>query len=68
MPEVVQAAGRKQGYYDDGITRMTDPFWTYTCILCGKSGWSLTYMDHCPKCSSKEVIFTNPNIKISPSC
>jgi len=58
---------KREGYYNDNITKITDPFWTVACIDCGHAGWSLTHMDCCPECGSVDAIFTNPNIKISPS-
>lgn len=57
----------RSNYYNDGITKITDPFWEYECNNCGKSGWSVIHMDHCPECNSRSVQFTNPYIKISPS-
>jgi hypothetical protein len=50
-------------FYNDGITKVTDPFWTVKCPDCGYDGWSLTYMDGCPICSSPDAVYTNPTIK-----
>lgn len=58
---------KRTQYYNDGITKITDPFWEYICPTCNKSGWSLTYMDHCPECNSPDAKFTNSGIKNSPS-
>ena len=57
---------RKPMYYNDGITKITDPFWTIHCPDCGHAGWSLTYMKCCPECGSMAAAFKNTQIK-SPS-
>lgn len=64
---VAKQVNQRPRYYDDGITKITDPLWTVKCNECGHIGWSVTLMDHCPKCNSKTAVFTNPYIKISPS-
>lgn len=56
-------AAMKKGYYSDGITKFTDPFWTVKCNTCGTEHWSLTYIDYCPECYSKDIACTNPKIK-----
>jgi ribosomal protein S27E len=54
-------------YYNDGITRITDAFWTVRCPDCGHVNWSLTYGWVCPVCRSVNAVYTNPTVKISPS-
>lgn len=57
---------REQMNYNDGITKITDPFWTFNCTDCGHAGWSLTFMECCPDCGSVDAVFKNTKVK-SPS-
>ncbi len=41
-------------YYQDGITKVTDPFYVVRCS-CGHAGWSCTYKTECSKCGSKTI-------------
>lgn len=45
----------KKGFYMDGITKITDPFWEVKCKHCGHTAWSVTYKNKCSKCG-KNVI------------
>lgn len=40
----------KRGFYGDGVTKVTDPFWEVKCKNCGHNTWSVTYKDKCSKC------------------
>lgn len=51
--------------YDDGITKITDPFWTTKCSRCGHAGWSLTKKYKCNSCHSDKITCTNPAHKES---
>ncbi|MCM1220633.1 MAG: hydrogenase maturation nickel metallochaperone HypA [Lachnospiraceae bacterium] len=47
---------RKNGYYPDGITKITDPFWRNACRECGKIYLSSSVCDRpCPACGSMEI-------------
>lgn len=44
-----------EGYYSDGVTRITDPF--YTCVCqSGHKTWEITKKDVCSECGKKLVI------------
>lgn len=43
----------KKGFYSDGITKITDPFWEICCTSCGHETWSVTYKSKCSKCGGK---------------
>jgi ribosomal protein S27E len=69
-PEVDTKARRprkEQRYYSDGITKITDRFWTLSCPDCGHAGWSLIKMECCPECGSVAAVFTNPDVKTPSS-
>ena len=41
---------RIQQFYEDGITRISDPFWSLTCQSCGEYFWSCICIATCPRC------------------
>lgn len=42
----------KEGFYQDGVTRITDPF--YICICPeGHRVWNCIYTKQCPVCGSR---------------
>ncbi len=42
-------------YYSDGVTRITDPF--YTCLCpSGHKQWEITYRKSCSVCGQKLVL------------
>ncbi len=43
---------RRSTYYSDGITRVTDPFWTNTCRKCKDVFMSCICTGECPVCGS----------------
>lgn len=46
---------RRNTYYSDGITRVTDPFWTNICHKCGYVFMSCICTGKCPACGSFEA-------------
>ncbi|MDE5588211.1 MAG: hypothetical protein K2J60_03600 [Acetatifactor sp.] len=45
----------KEGFYEDGVTRITDSF--YTCICPdGHKHWEITYRKVCSDCGKKLVL------------
>ena len=48
----------KDGYYSDGVTRFTDPFWRNLCYECGNTYWSVMISKQCPVCQSSNILNT----------
>ena len=46
----MQRTQDKPGYYSDGVTRYTDPFYRGTCSMCGYEFWSVLKSSKCPQC------------------
>ena len=46
---------RRNTYYSDGITKVTDPFWTNTCHGCGYVFMSCICNGECPNCGGFEA-------------
>ena len=47
----------KPGYYPDGVTKYTDPFYQCVCRGCLHRFWSVTIDIVCSKCGSKDVFY-----------
>ena len=47
----------KPGYYPDGVTRYTDPFYKCVCRNCLHKFWSVTVDIVCSKCGSTDVFY-----------
>lgn len=45
----------KIGYYADGVTKYTDPFYQCVCRGCFHRFWSVTITADCPKCGCADV-------------
>lgn len=46
---------RRNKYYSDGITKITDPFWRSTCQDCGKVYMSCICNSVCPDCGCSDA-------------
>ena len=49
---------KKVGYYSDGVTRFTDPFYRCLCRGCLQQFWSVTIGVRCTKCQSEDVFYS----------
>lgn len=45
----------KIGYYSDGVTKYTDPFYQCVCRVCFHRFWSVTITAACPSCGCADV-------------
>lgn len=45
----------KYGYYPDGVTKYTDPFYQCVCRECVLRFWGITILAKCPKCGSDDI-------------
>lgn len=45
----------KIGYYSDGVTKVTDPFYQCICRNCHNFFWGLMITSKCPECQSDDV-------------
>lgn len=45
----------KIGYYADGVTKYTDPFYQCVCRGCVHRFWSVTITAKCPNCGCSDV-------------
>lgn len=45
-------------YYNDGVTRVTDPFYLCICRSCLKSFWAIRVDTVCPDCGSDDLFRT----------
>jgi predicted nucleic acid-binding Zn-ribbon protein len=43
------------GYYSDGVTKFTDPFYQCVCRGCLHRFWSVLITSHCPECGCEDV-------------
>ncbi len=43
------------GYYSDGVTKFTDPFYQCVCRGCLNRFWSVVITSPCPKCGGADV-------------
>ena len=51
----------KEQYYQDGVTKVTDPF--YMCVCPdGHKMWCCTYLKKCPECGKKLSICIPANL------
>ena len=48
----------KVGYYADGVTRYTDPFYKCVCRRCLHQFWSVTIGVRCTKCQGEDVFYS----------
>ena len=46
---------RRNTYYSDVITKITDPFWRNTCQGCGKVYMSCEATSTCPNCGCSDA-------------
>lgn len=47
----------KPGYYPDGVTKYTDPFYKCVCRDCLHKFWNVTIDAVCHKCGSTDVFY-----------
>ncbi len=47
----------KPGYYSDGVTKYTDPFYKCVCRRCLHNFWSVTIDIVCSCCGSTDVFY-----------
>ncbi len=52
-----------EGYYSDGITKFTDPFWILECHDCNKKNWLIMHSPSCPVCGSTHIKCTNRRVE-----
>lgn len=45
----------KTGYYPDGVTKITDPFYQCVCRKCLYFFWGIQITSRCPQCGSDDV-------------
>jgi hypothetical protein len=45
----------KVGYYPDGVTKYTDPFYRCVCRKCIEIFWGVTINSKCPICKTSDV-------------
>lgn len=45
----------KKGYYTDGVTKYTDPFYQCVCRGCLHRFWSVIPTANCPKCGYTDM-------------
>ena len=45
----------KEGYYSDGVTKFSDPFYKCVCRNCLHRYWSVTIASKCPVCKSDDI-------------
>lgn len=45
----------KIGYYSDGVTKFSDPFYKCVCRKCLHKFWSVTIDAPCPECGDMDV-------------
>lgn len=53
----------KVGYYSDGVTKYTDPFYKCVCRGCLHKFWSVTINASCPECKGIDVFRDFSEIK-----
>ena len=53
----------KVGYYSDGVTKYTDPFYKCVCRGCLHKFWSVTIDAPCPECKGMDVFRDFSDVK-----
>ncbi len=46
---------KRDDYYGDGITKVTDPFWQSVCRKCGYTFLACLSTSACPNCGSSDA-------------